>query len=613
MGQKTNGCRFSPWPGGRPPEGGPRVLKKLNYILDRRQKVHLFFLLVAFIIGSFLELLGVSAILPLVNVIMDPSVLETNSTYALLARLLQASDVRDFIVKACVALIVVYVLKDVYLLFMYNLQFGYTYKNKARIANNLMGVYMQQDYLELINHNVADLLRSLSTDIDCCFALILALLNILCESFTALALVAYLMIQSPQTMLSLLVIMGLFVLVFTHFYRRRLAACGARYRDRDAVRQKWLLQTFHGIKEIKVMDREQFFYQNYTAANYAYADADREQNLNQMLTRPMIEIACIGGLLGIIAAQIAGGAPVQDYISVLSVFAMAAMRLLPSFNRIMSNASSVMASLPGLDALCDDMRRASAMRRTLPPQTDAPIHLRQAIRVESVTFTYPGTETPVFSDVDLVIPKNRSVAFIGPSGAGKTTIADVILGLMQPRKGRVTVDGADIYRSIASWHRLVAYIPQNIYLIDDTIRANVTFGTAEGEVDDDRVWQALQSAQLDDFVRSLDHGLDTIVGDQGVKLSGGQRQRIGIARALYNDPEVLVLDEATSALDNETEKAVMDAINSLQGSKTMVIIAHRLTTVRGCDIVYEVKGGRITRLTDAEFAERLQQKAGKKQ
>ena len=613
MGQKTNGCRFSPWPGGRPPEGGPRVLKKLNYILDRRQKVHLFFLLVAFIIGSFLELLGVSAILPLVNVIMDPSVLETNSTYALLARLLQASDVRDFIVKACVALIVVYVLKDVYLLFMYNLQFGYTYKNKARIANNLMGVYMQQDYLELINHNVADLLRSLSTDIDCCFALILALLNILCESFTALALVAYLMIQSPQTMLSLLVIMGLFVLVFTHFYRRRLAACGARYRDRDAVRQKWLLQTFHGIKEIKVMGREQFFYQNYTAANYAYADADREQNLNQMLTRPMIEIACIGGLLGIIAAQIAGGAPVQDYISVLSVFAMAAMRLLPSFNRIMSNASSVMASLPGLDALCDDMRRASAMRRTLPPQTDAPIHLQQAIRVEGVTFAYPGTETPVFSDVDLVIPKNRSVAFIGPSGAGKTTIADVILGLMQPRKGRVTVDGADIYHSIASWHRLVAYIPQNIYLIDDTIRANVTFGTAEGEVDDDRVWQALQSAQLDDFVRSLDHGLDTIVGDQGVKLSGGQRQRIGIARALYNDPEVLVLDEATSALDNETEKAVMDAINSLQGSKTMVIIAHRLTTVRGCDIVYEVKGGRITRLTDAEFAERLQQKAGKKQ
>lgn len=613
MGQKTNGCRFSPWPGGRPPEGEPRVLKKLNYILDRRQKVHLFFLLVAFIIGSFLELLGVSAILPLVNVIMDPSVLETNSTYALLARLLQASDVRDFIVKACVALIVVYVLKDVYLLFMYNLQFGYTYKNKARIANNLMGVYMQQDYLELINHNVADLLRSLSTDIDCCFALILALLNILCESFTALALVAYLMIQSPQTMLSLLVIMGLFVLVFTHFYRRRLAACGARYRDRDAVRQKWLLQTFHGIKEIKVMGREQFFYQNYTAANYAYADADREQNLNQMLTRPMIEIACIGGLLGIIAAQIAGGAPVQDYISVLSVFAMAAMRLLPSFNRIMSNASSVMASLPGLDALCDDMRRASAMRRTLPPQTDAPIHLQQAIRVEGVTFAYPGTETPVFSDVDLVIPKNRSVAFIGPSGAGKTTIADVILGLMQPWKGRVTVDGADIYRSIASWHKLVAYIPQNIYLIDDTIRANVTFGTAEGEVDDDRVWQALQSAQLDDFVRSLDHGLDTIVGDQGVKLSGGQRQRIGIARALYNDPEVLVLDEATSALDNETEKAVMDAINSLQGSKTMVIIAHRLTTVRGCDIVYEVKGGRITRLTDAEFAERLQQKAGKKQ
>ena len=584
------------------------MLKKLNYILNRKQKVHFFFLLLAFIVGSFLELLGVSAILPLVNVIMDPNVLQTNQLYAMLARLLQAADVRDFIIKACVALIAVYVLKDIYLLFMYNLQFGYTYKNKARIANDLMGVYMRQDYLALIDHNVADLLRSLSTDIDCCFALILALLNILCESFTALTLVAYLMFQSPQTMLSLMAIMALFVLVFTHFYRRRLAACGRRYRDRDAARQKWLLQTFHGIKEIKVMGREQFFYQNYTAANYAYADADREQNLNQMLTRPMIEIACIGGLLGIIAVQIAGGAPVQDYISVLSVFAMAAMRLLPSFNRIMSNASSVMASLPGLDALCEDMRRASAMRRTLPPQTGAPVTLQQGIEVRDVTFAYPGSEKPVFSHVDLSIPKNHSAAFIGPSGAGKTTIADVLLGLIQPQQGSVCVDGADIFRNIASWHKLVAYIPQSIYLIDDTIRANVTFGTAEDAVDDSRVWQALHSAQLDEFVRGLDHGLDTIVGDQGVKLSGGQRQRIGIARALYNDPQVLVLDEATSALDTETERAVMDAINSLQGSKTMVIIAHRLTTVRGCDIVYEVKDGRITRLTPEEFAVRMQKK-----
>ena len=257
----------------------------------------------------------------------------------------------------------------------------------------------------------------------------------------------------------------------------------------------------------------------------------------------------------------------QDYISVLSVFAMAAMRLLPSFNRIMSNASSVMASLPGLDALCDDMRRASAMRRTLPPQTDAPIHLQQAIRVEGVTFAYPGTETPVFSDVDLVIPKNRSVAFIGPSGAGKTTIADVILGLMQPRKGRVTVDGADIYHSIASWHRLVAYIPQNIYLIDDTIRANVTFAPPRARWTTTGVWQALQSAQLDDFVRSLDHGLDTIVGDQGVKLSGGQRQRIGIAQGAVQRPRSAGADEATSALDNETEKAVMDAINQPAGQQ----------------------------------------------
>ena len=582
------------------------MLKKLNYILDKKQKVHFFFLLIAFIIGSFLELLGVSAILPLVNVIMDPTVLQTNRIYAFLAQILHAAGARDFIIKACVALIAVYLAKDLYLLFMYNLQFAFTYRNKARISNEMMQVYMQQDYLALIDHNVSELLRSLSTDVDLCFALILALLNILCESFTALALAIYLMVQSPQTMLSLLAIMAVFILIFTYFYRRRLAACGRRFRERYAAKEKWLLQTFHGVKEIKVMGRENFFFRNFTAANYAYADADREQNLNQMLTRPMIEIACIGGLLSIIAVQIAGGAPVQNYISVLSVFAMAAMRLLPSFNRIMSNASSVMASLPGLDALCEDMRRARSMRSTTPAQNGPPVTLDRAIRVEGVTFTYPRQDAPVFRDVEVEIPKNKSVALIGPSGAGKTTLADIILGLIPPQQGHVLVDGADIYRNIASWHSLVSYIPQNIYLIDDTIRANVTFGMEEREVSDDRVWQALASAQLDGFVRSLEQGLDTRVGDQGVKLSGGQRQRIGIARALYHSPELLVLDEATSALDSETETAVMDAINSLQGSKTLIIIAHRLTTIRNCDIVYEVKDGHVARLTRAQVAQRLQ-------
>ena len=586
------------------------MLKKLNYILDKRQKLHLFVLLIAFIIGSFLELLGVSAILPLVDVIMDPTVLETNRLYALLARILQASGDRDFVIRACVALIAVYLIKDLYLLFMYNLQFAFTYHNKARISNQMMQVYMRQDYLALVDHNVSELQRSLTTDVDTCFALILALLNILCEGFTALTLAGYLLLQSPWTMLSLLAIMGVFILVFTYFYRRRLSACGRRYRERAAAREKWLLQTFHGIKEIKVMGRESFFFRHYTAANSAYADADREQHLNQMLTRPMIEIACIGGLLSIIAVQIAGGAPVQNYISVLSVFAMAAMRLLPSFNRIMSNASSVMASLPGLDALYDDLRRAKAMGGAAPVPGDAPIALTRELRVQDVTFTYPRQPYPVFRGATLEIPKNKSIALIGPSGAGKTTLADLILGLFPPQQGQVLVDGVDIRRNIPAWHRLVAYIPQNIYLIDDTVRANVTFGMEEGEVSDEQVWRALAGAQLDGFVRGLDHGLDTRVGDQGVKLSGGQRQRIGIARALYHSPELLVLDEATSALDSETEAAVMDAINSLQGNKTLLIIAHRLTTIRRCDIVYEVKDGRVTRLSRDEVASRLRAQSG---
>lgn len=583
------------------------MLKKLNDILDARQKWQLLLLLAAFILGSFLELLGVSAILPLVNVIMEPDILQSG-LYSLLSRLLMASGVRDFIVKYCVLLIALYIFKDLYLLFMYNLQFAFTYRNKAHISNRLMKIYMQQDYLNLIDHNVTDLLRSLSTDIDLCFALILALLNILCESLTALTLIVYLTIQSPQTMVSLMIIMGAFMLVFTRFYRRRLAACGERYRTLYAAKEKWLLQTFHGIKEIKVMGREAFFYRNYAGTNYSFAEADREQNLNQMLTRPMIEITCIGGLLSIIAVQIAFGASITQYISVLSVFAMAAMRLLPSFNRIMSNVSSVLASIPGLDALSNDMHRAAAMRPELPPQNGASIQLEKAIEVTGLTFTYPGKSRPVLRDVSLTIPKNCSAALIGPSGSGKTTLADIILGLIQPQSGSVRVDGSNVFANLDSWHKLVAYIPQNIYLIDDSIRANVAFGSSEEEISDETIWQALKSAQLDTFVRSLENGLDTMVGDQGVKLSGGQRQRIGIARALCHDPQVLVLDEATSALDSETEAAVMDAINRLQGSKTMLIIAHRLTTIRNCDRVYEVKNAEVSLLSPEELARRLRAK-----
>ncbi len=584
------------------------MLKKLNQILDSKQKWQLLFLLIAFVIGSFLELLGVSAILPLVNVIMDADILESG-LYALLGQILAAADVRDFIVKYCVLLIALYIFKDLYLLFMYNLQFAFTYRNKARISNRLMKIYMEQDYLNLIDHNVTDLLRSLSADIDLCFALILALLNILCESLTALTLIVYLTVQSPRTMVSLMVIMGTFVLIFTRFYRRRLADCGQRYRTLYAAKEKWLLQTFHGIKEVKVMGREEFFSRNYSDSNYAFAEADREQQLNQMLTRPMIEITCIGGLLSIIAIQIAFGAPITQYISVLSVFAMAAMRLLPSFNRIMSNISSVLASIPGLEALSNDMRRAAAMLPDLPAQTGAPVHLDRAVEVRGLTFTYPGKTRPVLQDVSLTIPKNSAVALIGPSGSGKTTLADIILGLIQPQEGSIRVDGCNVFENLDSWHKLVAYIPQNIYLIDDSIRANVAFGSDRDEIDDDKIWQALKSAQLDTFVRSLDKGLDTIVGDQGVKLSGGQRQRIGIARALCHDPQMLVLDEATSALDTETESAVMEAINCLQGNKTILIIAHRLTTIRNCDIIYEVKNAGVTPISREELRDRLRTKS----
>ena len=217
------------------------------------------------------------------------------------------------------------------------------------------------------------------------------------------------------------------------------------------------------------------------------------------------------------------------------------------------------------------------------------VNLEKEIKVEDMTFHYPDTEDAVLAHVNVTIPKNKSVAFIGPSGAGKTTMVDLILGVLKPQAGKITVDGMDIKESYRGWHDKIGYIPQTIYMLDDTIRNNIAFGKTEG-IDDADIWAALKQAQLDEFVKSLDEGLDTMIGEAGVRLSGGQRQRIGIARALYRRPEVLVLDEATSALDTETEAAVMEAIDSLQGEMTMLIIAHRLSTIKNCDMVYQVEG-----------------------
>ena len=326
----------------------------------------------------------------------------------------------------------------------------------------------------------------------------------------------------------------------------------------------------------------------------------KQNSFLSSVPKPVMEALCIVGLMAAIIVRISTTATDPgEFVGTLAVFAAAAFYLLPSANKMSEYLASIIHNGVVIRKIGEQYAAIRDMELADIESGDyREVSLEREIAVEHLTFSYPDTEEPVLSDINVTIPKNASAAFIGPSGAGKTTMVDLILGVLKPQEGRIAVDGTDIAESYRGWHDKIGYIPQTIYMLDDTIRNNIAFGQAEG-IDDAAVWDALRQAQLDDFVKSLDEGLDTMIGEAGVRLSGGQRQRIGIARALYRKPEVLVLDEATSALDTETEEAVMEAIDSLQGRMTMLIIAHRLSTIKNCDIVYQVENGAVRRKQEA--------------
>ena len=359
-------------------------------------------------------------------------------------------------------------------------------------------------------------------------------------------------------------------------------------------------QAFGGIKEVKVMNKEDFFYRSYDKAFQGRVRSEYTYHTMISIPKPMIEAVVISALLGAAGIKILHGTHMEYFVPVFSQFMVAAYRLLPSFNRLTEYIGAISYQKPAVDAIYNilkEMEAADAASGSQPDRSDGsaaalPLPFEEAIHVRNLTFRYDNSDRNVLNNIELDIRKNTSVAFIGASGAGKTTLADLILGVLTPTSGKVLADETDIQDHLNRWHHTIGYIPQNIYLMDDTIAANVAFGVPAEEIDQEKVKRALARAQMADAVAEMPDGIMTEVGERGVRLSGGQRQRIGIARALYTEPEILVLDEATSALDNETETAVMESIDALHGEMTLIIIAHRLSTIRNCDVVYKIEDGK---------------------
>lgn len=571
------------------------TLKKLNYLFDRKVKVQIILLLFLIIVGALVELIGVAIIFPIVEIAMGEKNLADNKMSNIIMMLTGSSDKNVILLWMIAVTIIIYILKNCYLVFMYNRLYAFSANTKRQMATRLMSAYLKQPYSFFLQKNTSELIRSVNSDTAQLYEIVLNCLQIVSNGLTAIGLVIYLSITNlimTLTVASLLAVCA-FLIVFV--LQKRFRRYGLENQKLSGFLIRYLQQAFEGIKEIKILNNERHFIRRYSEAYQDQANITIKYSLFNLIPKYLIEVVCISGILGYLAINIMYNPNYMEIMPQIAVFCVSAYKLLPSVNALYSYTNTVIYHRASIDLVYNDIKEADQLEQSFEHNRseEQEFIFKDKIEVKDVSFCYNDNSFRVLDRVNLTINKGESVAFIGASGGGKTTLADNILSILEPVEGAILVDGEDVRNNIWGWRKKVGYIPQLIYLTDDTIRNNVAFGVDEKDIDEKEVWRAIRDAQLEEFVLGLKDGIETKVGERGTRISGGQRQRIGIARALYRNPEVLVFDEATSALDNETEKEVMKAIEGLQGSKTMIMIAHRLSTIENCDSVYQVEKGSI--------------------
>ncbi|MBE5839860.1 MAG: ABC transporter ATP-binding protein [Butyrivibrio sp.] len=576
-----------------------KIYKKVMRLLDAKQKRQMVGIVFMMLIGGVLESLGIALIVPIMKVVVSPEKVQESKYLSAIYNGLNLTSTTQLAAIIMVALILVFVVKNIFLYFLNVVQLRFVYTNQFATSRRMMINFMQRPYEYYLNADTSVIQRNITSDVNNMYGLILSSLQLISEVIVFTCLVAFLVSTDAEMTLSIALLLVVVLLVIKYFIKPVMVKAGQENQDYYSGLYKWIDESVTGIKEIKIANKENYFINGYADCGAGYVNAVQKYNLYNSTPRLLIETIAIAGMIGYMLVVMARGTNLTDLAPQLTVLAAAASRLLPSANRINNYLTSIAYFEPFLmnvsDNLqseihdgnisynSDDYRKKSQVEK-LP--------VTKSILMKDITYKYPGTDKLILDKADMEVPVGKSVGIVGTSGAGKTTIVDVMLGLLKPESGKILADGVDVMEHYPEWLKNIGYIPQTIFMIDSTIRKNVAFGYPDEEIDDARVWNALKEASLDEFVRSLPEGLDTKIGERGIRLSGGQKQRIGIARALFEDPEVLVLDEATSALDNETEAAIMESINNLHGKKTLVIIAHRLQTIEKCDMVYSIKDGK---------------------
>lgn len=563
---------------------------QLMYILNKQQKRNMFFMFFVILLGAGLETLGVSVIFPFVQMLTTPEELMQKSYIRFLMDKLNIDEVIDVTIMMGIAIIVIYIVKNIGLAVSGYLQTKYSMGLVKQISYQMMYSYMNRPYQFFVDGSSGEIMRGVTGDVGAIQQVILNIFKFLSEALVIFLVGIYVIVTDPVMALGVIFICVLCFFGIVYALKKKMARLGILAREASTEISSITIQIIYGIKDIFVRQKRDEFLKKYDEANEKNYKASTGSVFAGLLPERIIETMCISGIIVVVLIRIALGVNNDEFIPMLAIFAVAAFRILPSISRITGYASSFIFQRPALAAAYDNIRLAREYMASLISDNsglkDKELCFSSEIEISNLTWKYNEGNVNILEDTHLIVKKGEAVGIIGESGSGKSTLCDIVLGLYRPQQGTVTVDGYSIFDIPYDWSRMIGYVPQMVYLLDDTIRNNVAFG--EKNICDKDVWDALEQAAFKDFVEKLPNGLDTIVGERGIKFSGGQRQRIAIARALYNKPDILILDEATSALDNETEKIVMEAIESLQGSMTMLIIAHRLSTIRNCDKIYEV-------------------------
>lgn len=567
--------------------------RRLIGLFNKKEKTNSVIMLGLIILGGLAETIGIGVILPFATILLDQTSVEKYPIIKTITEVPWIGGYRRFIAILCVGLVLIFILKSLYMFFLIYIQNRFTLNRQIDMSRKLFQSYIYKPYEYFFHKNTAELQRNVNVLVGSVIqGMLMTGLSLLTELMVVVCIMVLLLIIDPISSVSIIIVLGGITALYYIFVKKKLNSIAKKQQTYGIGMVKSVNEGLGGIKDVKILQREESFISRYNENGRGFAKTTATYNIISQSPRLLIETVAICGLLIIVVINALRNPDMGASLPTIALFGMAAIRIMPSMNRIVGYMTTVRFSTTHFEMIYDDLKEAgsgSTRRYEEVKKTE----FTKNIEIHGLKYRYPGTESVVLENVELTIDKGLSIGIMGSSGAGKTTLIDLLLGLLEPEKGEILIDGKNIMDNLEGYRKNIGYVPQEICIIDDRIAANVAFGVPEDDVDLDKVWAVLRTANLADYIETLEDGLDTKVGESGMRLSGGQRQRLGIARALYDDPDILVLDEATSSLDTESEKAISDAMINVGHAKTMIIIAHRLNTLDKCDAIYEIIDSRI--------------------